>query len=153
MNYQKTIIAGRLVHTPELKALPSGMMVATFTLVTNRNWTDKQTGEKKESAEFHNCVAFGKVGESIAQYTEGGQVLLVEGRNQTTSWEKEGEAGKRYKTEVVVDTAQFGQKSQARQERKEQSSNPDNQEIESNEPVIQYPDADALDINPDDIPF
>lgn len=152
MNFQKTIIAGRLVHTPELKALPSGMYVANFTLVTNKNWTDKQTGEKKESAEYHNCIAFGKTAETLGQYAEGGQVLLVEGKNQTSSWEDQNGGPKRYKTEVVVDTFQFGQKSQARQERQQQMD-PENQEVQSHEPTIKYPDADELDINPDDIPF
>ncbi len=152
MNYQKTIIAGRLVHTPELKTLPSGMTVANFSLAVNRTWKDKQTGEKKESAEYHNCVAFGKTAETLGQYAEGGQVILAEGRNQTSSWEDQNGGPKRYKTEIVVEEFQFGQKSQARQERQAQSD-PDNQEVQSNEPVIQYPDADALDINPDDIPF
>lgn len=152
MNYQKTVIAGRLVHTPELKSLPSGMKVANFTLVTNSFWKDKQTGEKKESAEFHNCVAFGITAETLAQYAEGGQVLLVEGRNQTSSWDDQNGGPKRYKTEVIVDTFQFGQKSQARQDRQAQQD-PHNQETQSHEPTIEYPDADDLDIDPDSIPF
>lgn len=158
MNYQKTIIAGRLAHTPELKALPNGTKIATFSLAVNRTWTDKESGKKTEVTDWHDCVAFGRIAETLNQYCEGGQVLLIEGRNQTRSWQKDDEKTKRYKTEVVVEGFQFGARSQARVERKEAEK--ENQEpadwekkAKVTETGIDYPDAEALDINPDDIPF
>ena len=155
MNFQKTIIAGRLAHTPELKTLPSGTKVANFTLVTNRVWKDG-SGEKKESVEYHNCIAFGRTAETLGQYAEGGQVLLVEGRNQTTSWEDKNGGPKRYKTEVVIDMFQFGQKSTSRAEKgmkygmtpEEQEKALLGQNIELDD-AIDYPD----DVSVDEIPF
>jgi len=153
MNFQKTIIAGRLAHTPELKALPSGMAIATFSLATNRVWKDGN-GDKQEKTEWHNCKAFGKTAETLAQYAEGGQVLLVEGRNETQSWEDKDTGKKMYRTEVIIESFQFGQKSAARAERKadeashDQSSTYQEKTVQQN--GFEYPEED---INPDDIPF
>lgn len=149
MNYQKTIIAGRLAHTPELKALPSGVKVATFSLAVNRVWYDKQD-QKQEQTDWHNCIAYGKIAENLAQYAEGGQVLLVEGRNHTTSWEDKNGGSKRYKTEVLVGSFQFGQKSQARAERKAAEADHDQSPKQQDIDTIEYPEED---INPEDIPF
>lgn len=156
MNFQKTIIAGRLAHTPELKTLPSGTMVATFSLATNRVWKN-QNGEKQEQTEWHNCIAFGKTAETIAQYAQGGQVLLVEGRNQTTSWEDKNGGPKRYKTEVVVEVFQFGQKSASREDNgmrygmtPEEQENAGIGQKNELEAKFDYPTADDIDL---DIPF
>lgn len=153
MNFQKTIIAGRLAHTPELKATPSGMSVATFSLAVNRVWYDANK-QKQEKTEWHNCVAFGKTAETLGQYAEGGQVLLVEGRNETQSWEDKDTGKKMYKTQVIVESFQFGQKSAARAERKADEASHDQTTNYKEKTVeyggIEYPNED---INPDDIPF
>ena len=154
MNYQQTMILGRLAHTPELKALPSGTKIASFSLASNRVY--KKDDQKVEETEWHNCVAFGKTAEILAQYAEGGQVLFVIGRNKTRSGEDKNGGSKRYATEVIVDEFQFGPKSQARAERKENEKHaggPDNQEVTGKGmdlDTIEYPEED---INPDDIPF
>lgn len=101
-------IYGNLTRDPELKALPSGSNVCSFSIATNRTWKDKD-GAKKEDAQFHNCVAFGKTAELVAQYMRKGSTLLVEGRIQTRSWETK-EGGKRYTTEIVAEQVQFGPK-------------------------------------------
>lgn len=109
MNLNKVIIAGRVTKKPELKALPSGMEVASFSIATNLKFKNKDTGEDRESVEYHNIVFFGKQAITIAQYVEQGQVLLVEGRLQTRSWE--GADGKKlYKTEIIGAIFQFGQR-------------------------------------------
>lgn len=153
MNFQKTYILGRVSHTPELKALPTGTKVATFSMATNRTWKDTN-GEKKEQVEWHNVIAFGKLADIIGQYVEGGQELFIEGRNQTRSWD--GEDGKkRYRTEVIVEGFQFGAKSGTRAEKgKESKPTPT---VEGSgytgdlaDSGIDYPQ-DA--INLDDIPF
>jgi single-strand DNA-binding protein len=143
MNFQKTIIAGRLAHTPELKALPSGSYVATFSLATNRVWKDAND-QKQEKVEWHNCKAFGKTAETLAKFAEGGQVLLVEGRNETSSWEDKDTQKKMYRTEVIIESFQFGERSKSRAEKKEKSVDHDNTW------GIPYP---TEDINPNDIPF
>ena len=107
MYLNKAIIYGHLTRDPELKALPSGQQVAQFSIATNRTWKDKD-GSQKEQTEFHNLVAFGKQAELIGQYMHKGSPLYVEGRIQTRSWEAEGV--KKYRTEVVVETFQFGPK-------------------------------------------
>jgi len=117
MNYQLTIVAGRLAHTPKLEQTKNGQQYVRMSLATNRNWTDKN-GQKQEETEWHNLIAWGKTAEILAQYAEGGQSMLFHGRNQTQSWE--GECGKKhYKTEIVVEGFQFGARSQSRAEREE----------------------------------
>lgn len=101
------VVYGNLTREPELKSLPSGSAVASFGVATNRTWKDKD-GSKKESTEFHNCVAFGRTAEVIAQYMKKGKPIYVEGRMQTRSWEDKDSGKKQYKTEVVVETFQFG---------------------------------------------
>ncbi len=106
MYLNKVQLIGNLTRDPELKSLPSGIKVVSASLATNRVYKDKD-GNKKEQAEYHNIVAFGRPGELIAQYMKKGGSLYVEGRLQTRSWDdKEGK--KNYRTEVVVENFQFG---------------------------------------------
>src|SRR5690349_7147584 len=108
MFLNKAIIIGNLTRDPELKSLPSGMQICSFSLATNRVWKDKN-GAKQESADFHNIVVFGRQAETSAQYLKKGASALVEGRIQTRSWD--GADGKKnYRTEIVADRVQFGPK-------------------------------------------
>lgn len=94
-------IIGRTGKPPESRTLPNGQAVSTFSLATTEKWTDKQSGEKREATEWHNCVAFGKVAEIINQYVEKGHLVFVQGKLQTRKWQdKEGKD--RYTTEVNV---------------------------------------------------
>ena len=77
-------------------------------LATNHIYKTKE-GEKKETAQFHNCVAFGKTADVIAQWVKKGQEIMVEGRIEYRSWDKK-EGGKGYITEIMIETFQFGQK-------------------------------------------
>lgn len=108
MYLNKVYLIGNLTQDPEFKALPSGSSVASFSLATNRTWTDKQ-GQRQETAEYHNIVAYGKQAETISQYLKKGSLLFVEGRLQTRSWEAQ-DGQKKYRTEIIVDTFQFGPK-------------------------------------------
>jgi single-strand DNA-binding protein len=76
MNLNKIFICGNLTRLPEMKALPSGMSVSSFSIATNRVWTDKQ-GQKQSDALFHNVVAFGKQAEILNQYCTKGSLLLA----------------------------------------------------------------------------
>lgn len=107
MYLNKAIIIGNITKDPELKALPSGQSVVNFSLATNRVWKDAQ-GQKQEDVEYHNVVVFGKQADTINQYCKKGDSLLVEGRIQTRSWETDGK--KNYRTEIVCENFQFGQK-------------------------------------------
>lgn len=148
MYLNKAQIIGNLTRDPEVRALPSGAKVASFSLATNRTWKD-QDGSKKESVDYHNIVAFGKVAEIIAQYVKKGSSLYVEGRIQNRSWD--GPDGqKRYRTEIVVENFQFGPKGsgsggsyESNGSKKEEL--PQAEEIDT----IEYPAEEASE----DIPF
>ena len=151
MYLNKAFIIGNLTRDPELKALPSGTKVCSFSIATNRIFKDKD-GNRQEVAEFHNVVAFAKLGELAGQYLKKGQQVLVEGRIQTRSWETNGE--KKYRTEIVADNVQFGTKVGGGTSAKpsaDESGKPTSAETgESSGEKIDYP---SEEINPDDIPF
>ena len=108
MNLNKAQLIGRITKDPEIKALPSGMSVAKFGLATNHIYKTKE-GEKKETAQFHNCVAFGKLADIIKQWAKKGQEVYVEGRIEYRSWDKK-EGGKGYITEIIIENFQMGAK-------------------------------------------
>lgn len=150
MYINKAIVYGNLTRDPEMRALPSGQQVASFSLATNRVWKDK-SGVKQESVDYHNIVVFAKLAELASQYLKKGSAVFIEGRMQTRSWDDA--TGKKYRTEIVADTMQFGPRSSgsvssAPSSSKSQASAP----ASSPEPLatIEYPEED---INPDDIPF
>mgnify|MGYP003395761550 CR=1 FL=1 len=136
----KVQIYGNLTRDVELKSLPSGSAVASFGVATNRTWKDKD-GTKKEAVEFHNCVAFGRTAELIAQYMTKGKPIYVEGRIQTRSWEGKEDGKKQYRTEVVVETFQFGPSPKGEQTESAPAKDPLQDEM------------DGKDINAEDIPF
>jgi len=110
MNLNKALIIGRITKDPEGRTTPSGKAVTTFSVATNKFWTDA-SGTKQEATEYHNIVVWGKLAEIAAQYLVKGQEVFVEGRLQTRSWE--GKDGiKRYTTEIIGDNLQMGSKSQ-----------------------------------------
>ena len=101
----KVILYGNLTRDPELKTLPSGGQVATFSVATNRRVKKGETWE--DVPEYHNVVVFGRQAETSAQYLKKGSSALIDGRMQTRSWETP-EKGKQYRTEVVAERVQFG---------------------------------------------
>lgn len=153
MYLNKAIIIGNLTRDPELKSLPSGVHVATFSVATNRVYKDKN-GAKQEDSQFHNIVVFGVQAENTAKYLTKGNSVLIEGRLQTRSWESDGV--KKYRTEIVADRVQFGPKSSGSGESQSYNNSKKSEEEGSQEKTskdgedINYPDEE---INPDDIPF
>jgi len=106
MNLNKAFILGNVTRDPETRALPSGQSVVSFGIATNRFYTDS-AGTKKQDAEFHNVVAFGKLADICSRYLSKGRLVLIEGRLQTRSWQ--GQDGiKKYKTEIITDNMQMG---------------------------------------------
>ena len=97
----KVILVGTCGGDPELRDLPNGNKVCNFTIATNEQWKDKQTGEKKEKAEWHRIVVFGRLAEIAGEYVRKGSQVYIEGKLQTREWEKDGV--KRYTTEILVD--------------------------------------------------
>ncbi|MEF8847154.1 MAG: single-stranded DNA-binding protein [Candidatus Paceibacterota bacterium] len=107
MNFNKVILAGNLTSEPEMRKTPSGQPVCSFSLATNRYWTDQDSGEKQQKTEYHNIVAWRRLAEIASQYLDKGSLVLIEGRLQTRSWEDSND-NTRYKTEVVARKMQMG---------------------------------------------
>lgn len=148
MYLNKAMIIGNLTRDPELKSLPSGIKVCNFSVATNRVWNDKDKG-RQEATDYHNVVVFGRQAENVAQYMKKGSSILVEGRMQTRSWDADG--GKKYRTEIVADTVQFGPKSSGGGNYSGDNNASKSQEVKTPElETIEYPEDD---INPEDIPF
>ncbi len=103
MDLNKVMIIGRLTRDPEVRTTPGGAQVASFSVATSFNWTDKNDGQKKEQTEFHNVVAWRKLAEIVGQYLKKGSQVYIEGRLQTRSWEGQ-DAKKNYRTEIVADS-------------------------------------------------
>ncbi len=150
MYLNKAIVIGNLTRDPELRSLPSGIKVCTFSLATNRTWKDKN-GARQESADYHNVVVFGRQAETVAQYMKKGSSILVEGRMQTRGWDDKTTGEKKYRTEIVADRTQFGPKGGAATGGSTTSAGSKMPVAESdNVDSIEYPEED---INPEDIPF
>ena len=107
MNYNKAIIVGRVTQDPELRTTPNGQQVTSFSVATNRYWTDK-SGQKQDKAEFHNIVAWGRLAEIAGQYLQKGAYVLIVGRIETRSWDDKDSGQKRYRTEIVAENLQLG---------------------------------------------
>jgi len=130
--FNRVILAGNLVRDPEIRYLPSGLSVTSFSIAVNSRY--KQNNEPKEEVSYFDVVAFGKLGETCAEYLSKGRPVLVEGRLRQRRWESEGT--KRSKIEVVAGGVQFlggGQRGGA--------------------PVEGDPGSQPTDAQEDDIPF
>ena len=105
MNLNKAFILGNVTREPEVRNLPSGQQVTSFSIATNRFYA--VNGEKKQEAEFHNIVCFGKLADISARYLNKGGLVLIEGRIKTRNW-MNAAGVKQYKTEIIADSLQLG---------------------------------------------
>lgn len=104
--FSKAIIAGNLTRDPELRSTPSGASVCSFSVAVNRTYRDAN-GENKEDVSFIDCTAWGKLGETIANYAKKGSGVLVSGRLSQRTWEDKNGGGKRSRVEIVVEDFNF----------------------------------------------
>ena len=154
-SFNQAIIMGNLTRDPELRSTPGGQQVASFAVATNRTWQDA-SGERKEAADFHEIVAWGKLAELAAQYLSKGRKVLVVGRLQTQSWEKDGV--KRSRTEIVASDISFLDSRGGSGYDNDIAAEPADEKPKSAKPgkdedvVIEDLDDDAK-VNLDDIPF
>ena len=101
----KIIIMGRLTRDPELRHTQSGTAVTSFTLAVDRDFKNKQSGEKE--TDFIDIVAWRQTGEFVSRYFNKGRMAVVEGRLQMRDWtDKDG--NKRRAAEIVADNVYFG---------------------------------------------
>ena len=143
----RAILVGRLTRNPELRYTPNGVAVANFTLAVNRIF--KQDGGP--DADFINCVTWRKQAENLANYMKKGNLIGVDGRIQTRSYE--GQDGKMvYVTEVLAESIQFLESRNSSEKPNSQQSKPQQQQ----QPQEQSPFQDSgeqIDIQDDDLPF
>ncbi len=103
-SFNQVILMGNLTRDPELRQTPNGHNVASFGLALNRSYKGAD-GNWQEATDFVDIVAWGPLGERVAQYLSKGRPCLVNGRLQSRSWEQDGQ--KRSKLEVVAQDVTF----------------------------------------------
>ena len=154
MYLNKVFVYGNLTRDPEQKSLPNGTAVTNFSLATNRIYKDA-AGAKQEQVEYHNIVVFGRQAETSAQYLKKGQGVMIEGRIQTRSWDDKVSGEKKYRTEIIADSVQFGPKSGGTTGPSVDGGHP---AVNATPVATSAPDLETIDygdsnINVDDIPF
>ncbi|HTH71800.1 MAG TPA: single-stranded DNA-binding protein [Candidatus Pristimantibacillus sp.] len=149
--FNKVILMGNLTRDPEVRNLPSGQSVASFSLAISRSWRGAD-GEQHDAVSYIDCVAWGKTGEIIAQYVQKGRPLLVSGRLEQRSWDDKESGQKRSRIEVIVEDFNFvgggaGERSGAPAPGGSSSSSSSKKQDDVVEDIGDEP------INLDDIPF
>lgn len=104
--FSKAIIMGNLTRDPEMRITPNGASVCSFAVAVNRTYRDG-TGNNVEQVSFLDCSAWGKLGETIAQYAKKGSGVLISGRLEQRSWEDKATGQKRSRVEIVVEDFNF----------------------------------------------
>lgn len=103
-SFNQVILMGNLTRDPELRQTPNGQNVCSFSLALNRSYKGSD-GNWQEATDYIDVVAWGPLGERVAQYLSKGRPCLVNGRLQSRSWEQDGQ--KRSKVEVVAQDVTF----------------------------------------------
>ncbi len=152
MNLNKVFLIGNLTRDPELRTTPNGQPVCTIGLATNRVWTDRQTGQKQQKAEFHTVILWRRLAEIANQYLVKGSSVFIEGRLQTRNWQDKNGV-KHWTTEIIAENMQLGPRSAAKsapespeKPREEKPEESPTEEI----PIIEE-ESEEIDIK--DIPF
>jgi single-strand DNA-binding protein len=105
-SYNKVLLMGNLTRDPEMKYLPSGTAVANFGIAMNEKYTDRQSGEQRESACFVDVEAWDRQAEIVNEYMSKGSPIFIEGALKFESWETE-DGTKRSKLKVRLIRFQF----------------------------------------------
>ena len=156
-------LIGNLTRDPELRYTPSGTALCSFGLATNRSWTT-DTGEKMEDTEFHNIVAWNKLGELCSQYLAKGRKAYVEGRIATRTYTgKDNQQHQR--TEILIQdmiildskaaghAAEAGKGEVATPTLKQTATAEEQKAPKSDTEPEQLEAEDITDVNPEEIPF
>jgi single-strand DNA-binding protein len=154
----KVILVGTLGFDPDHRVVSTGQAKATLRLVTNESWFDKASGQRKEIAEWHRVVVWGKTADLVKQYLQKGRQVFVEGRLRSRDWEKDGQ--KRTTTEVVANRVVFlggrgeGPPATAREDRPAHGGGPGRDYSGPDEPAAEPAFQEFSDVGgDDDVPF
>ena len=101
MSINKAIVVGNLGRDPEIRALPSGQNVASFSIATTARFKDRN-GEPQERTEWHRVVAFGRLANNCQRLLAKGRQVYVEGRLNTRRYQAKDGTGLRFRTEIVA---------------------------------------------------
>ena len=153
----KVILVGNLGKDPDVRYMPSGEAITNITLATTDTWKDKNSGERRETTEWHRVVFFRKLAEIAGQYLKKGSQVYIEGSLKTRKWQdKDGQD--RYTTEIVADemkmlgSRQGGGEPSGDYNRERPASRPA-PAPQASAPASNYPTGGALGDFEDDIPF
>lgn len=156
-SFNQVVLMGNLTRDPDLRQIPSGQSVCNFSLALNRSYKGSD-GEWKEATDFVDVIAWGPLGERVAQYVTKGRPVLVSGRLQSRSWEQDGQ--KRNKLEVVAQDVTFlGSRGEGNSETSFSSESSGSQTASAEKPKkgkdkdVVIEDVADEPINLDDIPF
>lgn len=141
----KVIIVGHLGNDPEIRTMPNGESVANISVATSESWTDKTTGERRESTEWHRIVFYRRQAEVVGQYLRKGSQVYVEGRLKTRKWQDQN-GQDRYTIEIQGDVMQMlggkGGDNQAPQPKPQTQKQPKSTEIYSANEKQEFADDD-----------
>ena len=144
MSINRVNITGNLTRDPELRATAGGTQVLSFGVAVNDRRRNAQTGEWEDYPNFVDCTMFGTRAEAVGRYISKGSKVAIEGKLRYSSWERDGQ--RRSKLEVIVDDIEFMNARPA-------SSPSASPAAGGGEPQYTVPEAPALEIADEDIPF
>jgi single-strand DNA-binding protein len=147
MSKNVTLLVGHVGSVGELRKTTKGTPIINFSMATNERWKDRETGEARETTEWHRCVAMGGLAETVDQYLEKGRLVSVEGQKRTRRWEAECECGKkhdRFQSDIWIRPGGFSFEGKANGSGRADRQEGDPMNAENSGPV-EIPD--------DDIPF
>ncbi|HET6726070.1 MAG TPA: single-stranded DNA-binding protein [Gammaproteobacteria bacterium] len=101
----KVILVGNLGADPDTRYTAGGSAITKIRIATTRAWKDKQTGEQQEKTEWHRITFFGRLAEIAAEYLRKGSQVYIEGRLETSTYEKEGQT--HYSTDIIANEMQM----------------------------------------------
>lgn len=147
----KVVLIGRVGKDPEVKEIQTGSFITNITIATSESWKDKNTGEKKESVEWHRVVFFGKLAEIAGQYLKKGSKVYIEGKLQTRKWQDQSGAD-RYTTEIVANEMQMLD-SKGSQEAQQSPMTPIDRPVQRKMGGMSSAAGDSMYTEEDNIPF
>ena len=132
MSLNMVLLIGNLGRDPEVTYTQGGAAIAKIAVATSETWNDKNTGEKKEKTEWHRITFFGKKAETIGKFMLKGSQIYVEGRLQTSQYEKDGIT--RYSTDIIANNFQFLGKKEGPQQPSQGFQAPQQNDFHQNQP-------------------
>lgn len=144
----KVVLVGRLTRDPEVRTLPSGQPVASFSIAVNRNFKNR---EGVIEADFINVSIFGRQAENVGKYCFKGNRIGVDGRIQTRSYDAQ-DGTKRYVTEVIAENVEFLETKKESQGYSREDDSDYYADTPSQAPVDVMPEEEGIDVSNED-PF